>query len=99
MINAHNDMIRKEVRTLIEETSFAYRSFLRHDYMNSDFADFASMALSQFKNVLRDPELTRERLEVILRKGMKKHRALDTNSCWTSFMAHYVTKSANSNQA
>ncbi|MCB1680312.1 MAG: hypothetical protein H6858_06970 [Rhodospirillales bacterium] len=97
MITKLDDSIHREVLHIIEETSAAYHSFSRHDYTNSDYADFAAMALSQFKNALRDPALTREQLEKILRKGMKKHRSMDPDSSWSIFMASYVTRASNGN--
>ncbi len=96
-MNAYDDRIRKEILYIIEETSSAYHSFSQHSYMNADFADFASMALGQFRNALRDPELTREKLEQILRKGMKKHKANDPDGSWTQFMASYLSKATNTN--
>ena len=97
MMTKIDDSMHSEVLHNIEETSAAYHSFSQHDYTNSDYADFAAMALSQFKNALRDPGLTREQLEKILRKGMKKHRALDPESSWSAFMASYVTRAINDN--
>lgn len=97
MITSHDDLIRKDIKSVIEETNDAYHDFSTHNYMNSDYADFASMALGQFRNALRDPGLTREELERILRKGMKKHRAIEPQSCWTTFMAAYLAKASNGN--
>lgn len=85
---------RRALRHVIEETSWAYRAFLRHEYMNSDYADFAGMALEEFKGALQAPDLTREDLEMFLRKGMKKHRRSAPDSCWTTFMSRYVERKA-----
>ena len=87
MNSKHNESITREVLHIIEETSAAYHSFSLHDYTNADYAEFAGMAIAQFKNALRDPALTREQLEKILRKGMKKHRVMDPSSNWSGFMA------------
>lgn len=97
MGNRQDDTIQREVFYIIEETSAAYHAYSKHDYTNADYADFASMALSQFKSALRDPSLTRERLEKILRKGMKKHRIMDPSANWSGFMASYVTRATNMN--
>jgi hypothetical protein len=48
--------IRRDVKVVIQETSSAYQVFSDHDYMNADFADFAAMALGQFKDALRRPD-------------------------------------------
>lgn len=92
-----DEAIQREVLDIIEETSAAYHAFSMHDYTNADYADFAAMALSQFKSALRDPALTREQLEQILRKGMKKHKIMDPSASWSGFMASYVTRATNAN--
>lgn len=87
--------INHNIQHLIEETSDA---FTRYDNMNTDYAAFASMALSEFKTVLKAPDLTAQQLRKILRNGGQKHRALTSNDgSWSSFMAQYVVKNANTN--
>ncbi|MCL4678777.1 MAG: hypothetical protein KJ017_09325 [Alphaproteobacteria bacterium] len=93
-----DEAIQREVLDIIEETSAAYHDFSMHGYTNADYADFAAMALSQFKNALRDPALTREQLEQILRKGMKKHKIMDPSANWSGFLASYVTRATNVNR-
>lgn len=92
------DIRKLALRNVIEETDWAYRSVLQHEYMNSDYADFAGMALGQFKDALCDPDLTREELEKMLRKGMSRHRKSAPDSCWTTFMAGYVAQASNGNR-
>lgn len=98
MMNKQDDSIQREVLHIIEETSAAYHAYSTHDYTNADYADFAAMALTQFKSALRDPALTREQLEKILRKGMSKHKVMDPSANWSGFMASYVTRATNANR-
>ena len=88
-------IIRRDVKVVIEETSSAFQVFSDNDYMNADFADFAAMALGQFKDALRRPELTRLELERLLRSGMTRHRGRASETDWTTFMASYVTTASN----
>lgn len=89
------DSIRRAVKTVIEETSMAYRDFSDFNSANADFADFAGMALPQFKNALRNPDLTREDLEVLLRRGMNRHRTENLRMGWEAFIASYITRASN----
>jgi hypothetical protein len=81
-----NISIHQRVRNLLEETNDAYASY---DTVNADFADFAVLAFSEFKNVLGDPGLTQERLVKTLRHGMARHAGKDPAS-WSVFMAHHI---------
>lgn len=87
--------IHHRIRMLIEETNDAFYGSDGH--MNADYAEFASLALSEFKHVLRNPRLTRGQLTAMLRTGMLKHKDIDPESNWSSFMAHYITRSSNRN--
>ena len=90
-----NVSIHHRIKMLIEETNDAFSSCNGH--MNTDYAEFAALALSEFKHVLRNPRLTRKQLCVMLRTGMIKHKDIDPESNWATFMAHYVARSANKN--
>ncbi|MCF8495841.1 MAG: hypothetical protein K9G62_04145 [Alphaproteobacteria bacterium] len=90
--------IYDRVKILIEETSDAYSSC---GPVNADYAEFATLALAEFKNILRDPRLTRHQLMSILRSGMNDHSTRRTESCgmgWADFMAGHVEKTANRNR-
>ncbi len=82
------------IQTLIEETSDAFFSF--HGCVNSDYAEFAGMALSEFKAALRDPSLTRSELIDMLRKGMLDTRSDDPER-WSALMAQQLKKASNRN--
>jgi hypothetical protein len=86
-----NVSIHQRIRILIEETNDAFACC---GAVNADFADFAALALSEFKNVLGNPNLTQEQLIDILRGGMNKHQDKDPNS-WSVFMAQHIARAAN----
>ncbi len=88
-----NVSVHQRIRILIEETNDAFSSY---DTVNADFAEFAGLALAEFKNALSDPGLTREQLVKLLRRGMAKHKDKDPNS-WAAFMAHHIARAANRN--
>ncbi len=99
-----SEAIRKDVKDVIEEIDTAYHEFSNHHNMNADYPDFARMAVGQFRTALRDPSLTREDLEGLLRQGMSKYKSIcpDSNYCaiepsWTNFVASYMAKTANIN--
>lgn len=89
------DTIRNDIRGLIEEMDVAYNDLINYQPMNTDYAGFASMAVGQFRDAMRDPALTREDLGKMLRQGMQKHRMRGTDINWTKFVASYMAKSAN----
>lgn len=82
--------IHARIKRLLEETNDAY-GLCASTHMNADFAEFASMSLSDFKRALRDPDLTARRLRRMLRDGCERHKSLAPKSCWSTFMAAYVS--------
>lgn len=89
--------VHRCVKALIEETNDAYGMFTAHGNMNGDYADFASLSLSQFKAALRKPEMTRRELVRLLRKASNSHKDVSPDACWANFMAGYMAKTSNSN--
>ena len=87
--------IHTRIKALLEETNDAFINCAGS--LNSDYAAFASMRLSEFKNVLKNPDLTDRELRKILRKAGRKHPVKDPEGSWASFMASYVAKNANQN--
>ena len=87
----------RRLRGLIQETSSAYELYHKAGYVNSDFAEFASMSIADFKAALRDPNLTRRQLRQLLRHGNSAHRDMAPKSCWASFLANYIASTANGN--
>lgn len=88
-----NVSLHQRIRVLLEETNDAYASC---GSVNADFAEFAAMAITEFKTVLGDPDLTGERLIEILRRAMNKHQDKDSGS-WSIFMANHIAWAANRN--
>jgi hypothetical protein len=84
--------VHHRVKMLLEETSDAFSSC---GSVNSDYAEFATMALSEFKHALRKPSLTSKQLRMMLRNGTMKHRALKPESSWAAFLADHIENSAN----
>ncbi|MGB4056477.1 MAG: hypothetical protein WBK77_00120 [Alphaproteobacteria bacterium] len=83
--------VHQRIRILIEQTNDAFTCY---DTVNADFAEFATLALSDFKEALENPHLTRSQLTRMLRRGMTKHRD-KTPGSWSAFMAAHVAKAAN----
>lgn len=85
--------VHQRIKILIEETNDAFTSC---GSVNTDYAEFAAMALSEFKNALSDQRLTPRQLTNMLRTGMTQHKQhSDPESCWATFMAHYIAQTAN----
>lgn len=89
--------VYERVKTLLEETNTAYDLFASA-HVNADFAEFASMSLSDFKSALSRPELTARQLRRLLRDARTLHKMEPPKTCWAGFMAAYVTSSANTNK-
>lgn len=89
----------QRMKTLIEETGDAYDICAR-EAINMDFADFAAtMNYGAFISVLKQAQLTQRELKHILRRGCQDFRVKDPEGCWADFMAHYVQKGINANDA
>lgn len=89
-----NVSVHQRIRTLIEETNDAF--FESEGSINADYAEFATLALADFKAVLSDPKLTKQALTDILRSAMHKHHDMD-HAGWASFMAYHIAATANKN--
>ncbi len=87
--------IHRRIKTLLEETNDVFESCAGS--VNTDYAAFVSMRLSEFKDLLENPDLTDRQLRQMIRKGQKKGPAKDAEGCWASFIANYVTKNSNQN--
>ncbi len=85
--------IHHRIKMLIEETNDAFAHC--RGSINSDYAEFATMSLPAFKQALRKPELTGHDLTNMLRSGTAKHKHVDPECCWATFMAHYIARTSN----
>ena len=86
--------IHNRIRTLIEETNDA---FYACGSINADYAEFASLALADFKTALSDQSLTRSQLRKMLRGGMVACKDKDPDN-WAVFMAQHMAQAANTSQ-
>ncbi|MCB9982613.1 MAG: hypothetical protein H6861_02925 [Rhodospirillales bacterium] len=86
--------IHLRIKHLLEETNDAFTS---SGAVNIDYAGFAAMAISDFKHLLDKPDLTDMELRRMIRKASHQHRSTQPESCWATFIAHYVTHNANQN--
>lgn len=88
--------IHNRIRILLEQTSDAFSSC---GAVNADFADFASLVLADFSDLLDRPGMTDEQLQTMLRLAMMQCRdKAQGSSSWASFMAHHLAQAANSNR-
>ncbi len=83
--------VHQRIRILIEQTTDAFACY---DAVNADYAEFATLALSDFKDALDKPNLTRGQLTHMLRRGMIKHSDKAPGS-WSAFMAAHIARAAN----
>lgn len=90
-----NVSVHNRIKVLIEETNDAFSAC--RGSINTDYAEFATMSLCAFKNALHNPRLTRDQLMKMLRTGMNEHKSADPESCWATFMAHYIARTSNKN--
>ena len=88
-----SESVHHRIQNLIEETNEAFGYC---GSVNADYAEFATLALSDFKSILKSPELTGRDLRRIIRKGMNQHKD-KTSGSWSAFMAQHVAQSANRN--
>lgn len=84
----------QQIKTLIEDTTIAFENC---GGVNTDYADFATMALADFKTLLGSPKMTDRELKQLIRKANNKHRAKDPQGCWSTFIARSIAKQSNSN--
>jgi hypothetical protein len=84
-----------QIKELIEQTGDAYTIFADAQHANTDYAEFASQAIAEFRTLLGRPDLTPHKLSQILRRGSYQHRQSAPYSCWASFLAGYVRDASN----
>ena len=87
-------LTERKIEYLISQTNDVFESY---GSVNTDFADFATMALAEFKELLGMPDLTDRELKQLIRRAAKRHRAESSDDCWKTFTAHYMSNKANTN--
>ena len=78
-----NESLHYRIKLLIEETNDAFYSC---GHMNTDFADFASLALGEFRHALRDPRLSPRDLRRMLRDAMCRDHYTDPDMPWSNYV-------------
>jgi hypothetical protein len=86
-----NLSMHQRIRILIEQTNDCFTCY---DAVNADFAEFATLALADFKEALENPGLTRGQLTRMLRHGMIRHSDKGPAN-WSAFMASHIARAAN----
>lgn len=89
--------VHYRIKELIEQTNEAFEICASFDHVNTDYAEFAAMSLSDFKNALGAPDLTDRQLVKMLRKGRNKYEKRTPKNHWSMFLAGYVTNQTNGN--
>lgn len=87
-----SETVHDRIKQLIEGTHEAFETY---GTMNTDYAEFASMAIGEFKMALENPDLTAYELRQLIRKGQSQRNTEDPQGCWATFMARYVSRGAN----
>ena len=85
--------VHQRIQALLQETNDA---FALYEPGNADFAEFASLSISEFKRALNHPALTRTELKALLRAGMQAYHDPDPKT-WTDLMAQHVAQACNGN--
>ena len=80
------------IKRLLRHTSEAFYS--TSGGMNSDYAEFAGLAISDFKQILKNPNLTRRQLVQILRASMASSHT-DNRDRWFALVARKLANAAN----
>lgn len=89
---------KSELELLIEDINYAYSIYTTQGCPNSDFAEFASLSVDQFKRALKRPGLTARQLRRLVRRGCESHRKQEaTAQNWSDYIAHYISDTANIN--
>ncbi|MCC6597521.1 MAG: hypothetical protein IT559_01880 [Alphaproteobacteria bacterium] len=86
--------IHDRLKSLLEGT---YEAFEICGAVNTDYAEFASLSLLDFKAAMENPALTGNQLRRAIRSGYSQHHNGSMEEGWASFMARYMSLSANSN--
>lgn len=86
--------LQERIKTLILDTNTVFENC---GGVNTDYADFATIALAEFKILLSDPSLTDRQLKQIIRKAFLQQKARNSDDCWATAMAGYMANHANSN--
>ncbi len=94
MSHLKSQSIHKRIKILLQETNDA---FTNYHTVNADYAEFASLSLSEFRSILKQPNLDTSELIKVLRHSTIQHRKNNPEGCWATFVAKSITEATNSN--
>lgn len=87
--------VHQQIKDLIEDTNIVFENC---GGVNTDYADFATMALGEFKTLLGNPKLTDRQLKQLIRRANRSRNNWDPNGCWASFVARSIARQSNNNR-
>lgn len=87
--------MHRNLKALIDETTEAFAS--AREFGHSDFAMFASLNLPRFQALLNNPDMTGRELRSFLRRAYQEHKSQSPETCWNSYLALQMVRSANAN--
>ena len=83
------------IEAFLEQSNEAYNLLSTFGNINTDFADFASLSVSEFQSLMKRPTMTKRQLRRLLRRGCHSHRHNAPESSWASYLAGYISDTAN----
>ncbi|MFK7839908.1 MAG: hypothetical protein AB8B83_06200 [Bdellovibrionales bacterium] len=82
-----------EIKRLIQQTNDVFEN---SGGVNTDYADFAAtIALSDFRALLGNPDITDRQLKRLIRIACKRYSNEQIEMSWSAFTAQYINKKAN----
>jgi len=86
---------QRQIKQLIQQTNTVFEN---SGGVNTDYADFAAtIALSDFRSLLGNPDITDRQLKSLMRTATKRYCKEQTPVSWSAFMAQYINRKANTN--
>ena len=84
-----------QIKRLIQQTNDVFEN---SGGVNTDYADFAAtIALSDFKAILNNNEITDRQLKRLIRIACRRYCKDTTPVSWSAFTAGYISRKANGN--
>ena len=87
--------VQTQIKHLIQQTNDVFEN---SGGVNTDYADFAAtIALSDFRSLLGNPDITDRQLKRLIRIACKRYCKDTTPVSWSAFTAQYINEKANGN--
>ncbi len=92
-------IVDSNLESALEESRMSYKMLHESgEHPDIDYAGYCGhLALSNFKKLLNDPNLTPARLSGMMRQAAHHHQQQDPALRWSLFMADYITRHSNMN--